>query len=64
MPINPNMPPVESKASLGATFLHIRNVTLQRGVNTIFSNLTLDLTEPRIGLILSLIHISEPTRPY
>ena len=45
------MPPVESKASLGATFLHIRNVTLQRGVNTIFSNLTLDLTEPRIGLI-------------
>jgi biotin transport system ATP-binding protein len=31
--------------------LHIRDVTLQRGATTIFSGLTLDLPEPRIGLI-------------
>jgi biotin transport system ATP-binding protein len=45
------MLPVASKPSLAAASLHIRDVTLQRGANTIFSGLTLDLTEPRIGLI-------------
>jgi biotin transport system ATP-binding protein len=45
------MPPVASQPSPGAASLHIRDVTLQRGANTIFSGLTLDLPEPRIGLI-------------
>jgi biotin transport system ATP-binding protein len=45
------MPPVGTTPSPDAAFLHIRDVTLQRGVNTIFSDLTLNLTERRIGLI-------------
>lgn len=40
-----------SEHSPGTPSLQISNVTLQRGGNTIFSELKLDLPEPRIGLI-------------
>ena len=51
MPLTEPTPPIGSKPSIGSAALHIRDVTLQRGANTIFSGLTLDLPEPRIGLI-------------
>ncbi len=45
------MSPVASVPAHAPASLHIRDVTLQRGANTIFSGLTLDLTDSRIGLI-------------
>ena len=51
MPQNQPTPPVASPPPLGAASLHVRDVTLQRGANTVFSGLTLDLPEHRIGLI-------------
>ncbi len=45
------MPPVASQPAFGSALLQIRGVTLQRGANTVFSGLTLELSEPRIGLI-------------
>ena len=45
------MPPVASQPVFGSALLQIRDVTLQRGTNTVFSGLTLELSESRIGLI-------------
>jgi biotin transport system ATP-binding protein len=42
---------VDRTTVLAPVSLHIRDVTLQRGGNPIFSGLTLDLPEHRIGLI-------------
>jgi biotin transport system ATP-binding protein len=42
---------VDRTTALAPTSLHIRDVTLQRGGNPIFSGLTLELPEHRIGLI-------------
>jgi biotin transport system ATP-binding protein len=51
VPLTDPLPHAERDASLDAASLHIRDVSLQRGANTIFSGLTLNLPEHRIGLI-------------
>ena len=51
MPHPIHTPSVAGDTLSARSHLHIRDVTLQRGATTIFSGLTLDLPEPRIGLI-------------
>ncbi len=51
MPTPNHTPVVASPALTAAASIQIRDACLQRGANTIFSDLTLELSEPRIGLI-------------
>ncbi len=51
MPLTQPLPAAARTPAPAASPLQIRDVTLQRGANSIFSGLTLDLPEARIGLI-------------
>ena len=51
MPHPIHTPSVAGDTLSASAHLQVRDVTLQRGATTIFSGLTLNLPEPRIGLI-------------